>query len=637
MCGITGFTGRANRRLLNEMTALVAHRGPDGAGIYEADGVNLGHRRLSIIDFSTGDQPMSSEDGAIVVAYNGEIFNYIELTSLLNGRGHTFRTKSDTEVIIHAYEEFGMDFMHRLNGMFAIALWDKRENKLVLVRDRVGVKPLYYAMAGGELYFASEYKCLLLNGIASPFVNNEALKDYFATRYTPGEVTMVAGIKKLLPGHCMVWREGRVLSHRYWKVDPYTKVSLRFDEAVTRYNDLFSNAVMLRMRSDVPISLTLSGGIDSNAILAKMVKYTDEPINTFTFCFEGFSHDEKRAAASSATLFNTNHQNIFYEAGDISNILKVIWHYDDPWGDATMVPWHLLNRQIKKYATVQLTGAGADEVLSGYVHHRALYWGNMLNKLLPPSRIANSVLAFAAKNMSMGLIQKLFHHPSPLGKKGKDRLIAYLLNRSSDAKTFRMFSSLFTADELRGLIHKDRYVEETSYDLGVQEIFDVQRGRDMMDRIFEHEIKYYLPEMACRGLDRQTMASGVEARVPFLDYRLIEFVASLPSSYRINMRQNKILLREALKNDLPPDNIRRRKQGFHMPLENYFKGNEFQQLLKDSLSEGRILRKGFFNSAFVASLVKEYDRSPFVVSKQVWALLVFDIWHSMYIEKSLSA
>jgi asparagine synthase (glutamine-hydrolysing) len=616
------------------MTAALTHRGPDGSGYFQCGDTGLGHRRLSIIDVEGGRQPIENEDGSLVLIFNGEIYNYRELREGLLERGHQFRTRSDTEVILHLYEESGPGCLDHLIGMFAIALWDKRRQELFLARDRLGIKPLYYVGSGGAFLFASEFKAILQCRSFQPELNLAAVHEYLALRYVPGPGGMFRELRKLPAAHYAVVRNGRMDLRRYWTPEicggplPGSE-----EECLEGYAERFERSVRRRMISEVPVGAYLSGGLDSSAIVAVMAKLTSNPVRTFTVGFD-YEYDELAAAAETARLLGCEHTPVTCRISDIDLLPKIIYHLDEPLGDPIVIPMYQLAREAKRQVTVILAGEGADETMGGYLFHKALLWGRAM-ATLAPAPVRRGLLAPALAAIPASWMNLAFHYPAELGERGKRKVLDLLslLDREQLDAAYLHLISLFDGRDTSDLYTSDfRHSVNGTVPGGRQPEITAAAAPEL-NRILHLQFAHWLPEDILTKQDKMSMASGIEARVPFLDHELVEYALQVPPSLKIRRGTTKYLLRRYARRILPPAVVNRRKMPFYVPLEKYFKHPAFQELVADTLSERSIRRRGFFRPEAVGRIRDAMSRREFVFAKQAFSLVVFELWCRMAIDR----
>ncbi len=621
MCGIAGklsFTGPVDRAQIQRMCTLSFHRGPDEEGIYLNGQVGLGTRRLSVIDVEGGHQPLANEDGTIWITYNGEVYNFAELRSLLEARGHRFATRTDTEVIVHLYEEEGPRCVERLNGMFAFALWDTRSRTLLLARDRLGQKPLHYAITPSGLVFASEIAPILQDPDIERRVNLTALLQYLRIGYVPSPQTMFEGIKKLPPAHLLIWHNGQVRLERYWDVG-LDKLALSEEEWLEHIRFLLQDAIRIRLVSDVPLGALLSGGLDSSIIVGLMSQFLDQPVKTFSIGFEEQGYNELPFARLVAQHFGTEHHEeiIRPEAAHVLPLL--VRHYGEPFGDESCIPTYYLCRMARKHVTVALSGDGGDENFGGY------------------PRIAR-YLAFSAVHSLRGLlateVKSILVNNNPL---------AAMLNMGrwrafGGELIYRLREILSPMDRyaLNWIVWKDGAESILSPDLGVtiysqqallpfQAVWKRTRGRPQVDRLLYLDLMTYLPDGLQVKIDIASMANSLEVRAPFLDYRLVELAAAIPAHLKIDRERTKILLRRLARPLLPAEICERSKQGFSPPLERWLAG-DLKPMVIDLLLDTTAQQRGFFHPPTVEYMVKAHIAGKKNFCRNIWLLLNFELW-----------
>ena len=621
MCGISGFVNRdrqpADEALLRRMTAVIAHRGPDGSGHFVSGACALGHRRLSIIDLSqNGAQPMHNEDGSITVTFNGEIYNYLSLRDELVARGHQFRSRCDTEVLVHGYEEWGDALPERLLGMFAFAIWDARRQRLFLARDRLGKKPVYYHCGRERFLFSSEIKSLLCDASVPRRLDEDALDLYLGARYVPAPLTMFDGIRKLPPASYAVLENGELRVRRYWRVEFPAELDSRGDEELARELwERLKDATRVRLMADVPVGVFLSGGLDSSCIAAQMVDLRRESgdgvVKSFSVGYraEDGSSELDQARRVAAAL-GTEHREVTVTAQDFAAWLpELVWHLDEPVADAACVPLHYLSKKAREEVVVVLSGEGADEVFAGYPIYRTMLW---LEKLRALSPAAAAALPFA-------------RHP---------KLEKYLRWATQPLEErYRGVSVAFTDREKRLLTGSaaDRLVERLA-----REWADID-GAPPLERMLELDRRVWLPDDLLVKADKITMASSLELRVPFLDHRLIEWAAGLPSHVKLRGRVGKWLLREAARRRLPAECTATGKRGFTVPVSGWFRG-QLHEPLRDALLASDSLARTRFGEKAVRRLLDDHRRGRVDRKEELWALWVLELWRKKFsVETAASA
>ena len=634
MCGICGFIGIEQDGLLEQMTEALVHRGPDGSGYFREGDVGLGHRRLSIIDVAGGDQPIYNEDESLVIIFNGEIFNFQELREELLQRGHKFRTRSDTEVILHLYEDHGPDCLRRLNGQFAIAIYDRNRKRLFLARDRLGIKPFYYVtLPGGGIVFASEFKSILRYRGFQPTLNLPAVHDYLALRYVPGPGGMFNELRKIPAGHYAVVEDNKTQLHRYWTPELHSGPFPRSDqEYIEGFAEQFESSVKRRLISEVPVGAYLSGGLDSSVIVAAFSKLVTEPVRTFSVGFD-YEHDELTQAAATAERLGCQHTEIRCRADDISLLPQVVYHLDEPVGDAIVIPMFQLSQEATKHVTVILTGEGADEVLGGYLFHRALLTGHRLQKVVP--RIVREKLLSTAVSLTPdSLINLAFDYPAALGRRGKQKVADFLklLAPAQLPQAYRHLISLFDERDTATL-YTDEFRAALNSRSDTHPTQTPSAATPYLNHVIDLQFRDWLPDDILMKQDKMSMANSIEGRVPFLDHELVEYSLRLPPKLKIRRGVCKYILRQYADRMLPTEVVSRRKQPFYVPLENYFKQPEFQDLMHDTLSEKAVRDRGIVRPQAVAELRRSMERGEFLHVKQVFSLVVLELWFRIMVDR----
>jgi asparagine synthase (glutamine-hydrolysing) len=600
ICGRFSFDGRSvNRGDVEAMQRLMTHRGPDGSGIFLAGPVGLGHRRLSIIDLEGGGQPISNEDGTVTVVFNGEIYNFQQLRKELQARGHKLTTRSDTEVIVHLYEELGAECVQRFRGMFAFALWDARKRRLLLARDRLGVKPLYYARTPTCLLFASEIKSLLSSPDLSPEVDARGLRRYLAYRHTYGNGTLFKGVRQLPPGHYLLADEQGVAVRRYWNVPPQ-QVEESGNDGAEQFLSVLEEAVKLRMISDVPIGSFLSGGIDSSAITALMARQTDL-VRTFSIGFVPDQENELGWARLVAERCGTEHHEFIVGSEDYFALLqKLVWHHDEPLTFPASIPLYLLSRASKRLATVMLAGEGSDEILAGYGTNVRTYWLARIFSKIPDS-----------------LRQSLARVPLP----GRAKKIADRVALDENALISGSFQ-IAAHHQIAGACRMELPLGDDDDEDLIQEVGLPDRTGSFLDKLLYFQLKTYLVALLMKQ-DKMSMAASIETRVPFLDHQLVELAFSLPDRCKVHWGNGKHLLKQVCRGLLPEQVIHRPKRGFPVPIDQWFRqpGSPFIEILL----QPETLRDGFLDDDFVRARVDRF-RAGDRISVELWAMLNLELW-----------
>jgi asparagine synthase (glutamine-hydrolysing) len=632
MCGICGIAipKQLNRQVsesrLVAMRDTLAHRGPDDAGLYLGDGVGLGHRRLSIVDLGGGRQPMANENDRVWIVFNGEIYNHRDLRPELEERGHQYRTVSDTETIIHLYEEQGARAVESLSGMFAFAVWDSARRELLLARDRLGIKPLYYALDGdGTLYFASEIKALLEARAVAPEINYSALPDYLANHATSGEETLFSAIKRLPPGHTLTWRDGRIEIRTYWDLSfaQNGRPALSDRGAIEQWTELFRAAVRSHLMADVPLGVFLSGGIDSSAIAAMMSGMAREPIKTFSVGFTEREANELEYARAVARAFNTDHHEVIVSPDDFFAVMpRLIWHEDEPLGHLASVPLYFVSELAARHVKVVLTGEGSDELMAGYYR----YWKTFYNLSL--GALYHGWTPEALRRAARDGIDRL-----PIGSSLRRKLSRTFLSRTPDVESLYLenFAVFSREQQLRLLTPeaKDRAGALDPY-VTTRRYLAQSDATTTLNWLLYADTKTYLHELLMKQ-DQMSMAASLESRVPFLDHTLVEFTARLPERMKLRRLTTKYVLRRSMKGVLPEPILTRRKMGFPVPVGAWFRG-AYRPVIDEYVLGARSLDRGVFDPAFVRNLVAEHQSGARDHSQRLWSLVNFEMWARQFID-----
>jgi asparagine synthase (glutamine-hydrolysing) len=614
MCGIAGFLLRdksAPAPSLKLMCDQIRHRGPDDEGFYREDGCGLGMRRLSIIDLSTGHQPISNEDGSIWVVFNGEIYNYRQLQEELESQGHRFATRSDTETLVHLYEQYGVDGLAKLRGMFAYCIWDSRRRRVLLVRDRFGKKPLYYAVRPEGLYFGSELKCLRVADLPLE-LDREALRLYFLLGYVPDPFTPFQSIRKLDPGGYLIYNEdGEVSQGRYWRLPPPAERApqgLSPAEARNTLREEFDEAVRLRMMADVPLGAFLSGGLDSSCVVASMARQSPEPVKTFSIGFAEAGFNELPWAALVAKRYGTDHHEIMVSPDSVALVSRLVRHFDEPFGDSSAIPTFIVSEFAARHVKVVLSGDGGDELFAGYESVIAGIQRNRVWDRVPrPFRRILGKLADWLPYSAYGKnYLRMVSRPNALERYFEGNYAPYFLRRallqpewmlSTDSDSLRRWFGDCLLPEDADILSQSQYFEATSKLIG-----------DMLVKV-----------------DRMAMANSLEVRCPFLDHELAEFAARIPFQWKNQNGVGKVILREALGDRLPPELLRRDKMGFGVPLAVWFR-QSLREFLWDHLTSREFLERDLVSPGFVRYLLDEHDSGRRDNYHWLWTLLMFELW-----------
>lgn len=621
MCGIAGiinFSGQSpSEDLLKQMTDVIEHRGPDGSGSYISDGIAFGHRRLSIIDLAGGHQPMTTTDDRVTITYNGEIYNFPELREELKALGYQFKSSSDTEVILQAYHAWGPKSVERIRGMFAYAIHDKENNEVFIARDRLGIKPLFYAQFSGDNFvFGSELKSLKLHPNFNSSLRTESTEEYFALGYVPEPHTIYKNVMKLEPGHTLLINTvtGKIENSQYWNIEFNSDYSGTFNDASRELDARVEEAVRIRMRADVPLGAFLSGGVDSSAVVANMAKNSADPVNTCSIGFKQADFDESDYADQIADQYKTSHKSKYVDPNDFSLVDKLMDYYDEPYADSSALPTFRVCELARENVTVALSGDGGDEHLAGYRRYKLQMFEENLRSKIPPAirkHIFGSLGAIypkadwaprilRAKTTFQGIarshIESYFHGVSILKPEMRQKLFSS-----------KMKSELqnYTALEVF-----KKHASETETD-------------DPLSMIQYLDIKTYLAGDILTKVDRASMAYSLEVRVPLLDHELVGWIASLPSAFKLNNGEGKYIFKKSLEKDLPHDILYRPKMGFRVPLKSWFR-NELKEKIRSAVLSERMLDSGYFDQGYLTTLINEHQSGLRDHSAPLWTLMMYD-------------
>jgi asparagine synthase (glutamine-hydrolysing) len=631
MCGIAGIVSA--ERLAPEdrpravaMRDVIAHRGPDDAGLFVDDRAALAHRRLSIVDVAAGHQPLANERGDVWIVFNGEIYNHADVRPDLERAGHQYATRSDTETIVHAYEQWGDACVDRFRGMFAFAIWDAPKRRLLLARDRLGIKPLYWAQTGSRLLFGSEIKAILASGLVRAEANDSALPELLGTRYLSGTETLFEGVRRLLPGHTLVFEDGQVTIRQYWDVptgEPNPEVArLSEQDAVRRFRELLDESIRIRLMADVPLGMFLSGGLDSSAIAALMARMIDRPLKTFSVAFKERSYSELDYARQVSTAIGADAHEVVIDDQDFFAALpKLIWHEDEPIAHPSSVPLYFVSELASKHVKVVLTGEGSDELLAGYGKYpRALVnWRAGAAYAAVPEPVRTWIARTVVPQL-----------PSRLARYAKRSFLA--MPRTPEAMFFDTFAaiglgrqaSLLTASVSAGATPDGAYGRSRAY-------YDRPNGHSTtLDRLLYADLKTYLVELLMKQ-DQMSMAASIESRVPFLDQRLVEFATALPPRLKLRGFKTKWILREAVRTILPPEILTRRKMGFPVPFAMWMR-DSWQPVVRDILLDRRTRERGIIEPQAVEQLMTAHASGRQEGADAIWSLLNLELWYRTFID-----
>jgi len=626
MCGIAG---RVNFKsgapvpasMIAGMCDLIAHRGPDGDGCWVDGPVGFGHRRLAIIDLSpAGRQPMATADGRVHITFNGEIYNFQALRGELESKGHRFRTRTDTEVLLAAYLEYGVDCLSKLRGMFAFAIWDSAARRLFIARDRAGKKPLHYLVDKDGIAFASEPKAFLADPSFEPVPCLPALAEYMTYQYVPRPLSAFEGVSKLPPAHYLLVEDGKVSVNRYWKLSYGQKARMSDDEACEALISELREAVRLRLISDVPLGAFLSGGVDSSLIVALMAEQTSR-VKTFSIGFEESKFDELPYARLVAERYDTAHCEFVVRPDATEIIPKLVWHYNEPYADASAIPTYYVSQMTRQHVTVALNGDAGDENFGGYSRYLLDAATERFDRL--PQALRRGISA-VAEQIPVGLRTQSL----------PNRTARWVKRISEDPSRRYARRTMHFQPEVRAEVSTPAFAEAAArrgpFD-AVLESCRVSDATDAVDAMLDMDVNHYLPDCLLVKVDIASMAHGLEARSPMLDHVFMEFAASLPSHMKIRGRVTKYILKRAAEPFLPHDNIYRAKRGFSIPLAPWFQ-REFGVYASDILLDGRLARRGYFRMDVIARLLDEHRRGVNMWQKELWNLLILEWWHRMFID-----
>lgn len=623
MCGIAGAAsadpGRIPRELVDRMTAAIEHRGPDEGGRYDAPHVSLAIRRLRIIDLVSGSQPIANEDETVWVVMNGEIYNFQELREELAARGHHFRTRTDTECLVHLYEEHGDDLVTRLRGMFAFALWDTKRGRLVLGRDRLGKKPLVYADLGDRIFFASELQALVKVDAIPRTIDLGALGDYLAHGYVPAPATIYRTIKKLPPAHVGLWEAGRLEVRRYWEPRYEPKLAIGEEDAVLELERRLEEAVRIRLIADVPLGALLSGGVDSSVVVALMARNSSQPVKTFSIGFDDAAFDELGHARRVAERYGTDHHELVVRPDAAGALSTLVRHYGEPYADSSAIPTYYVSKLARTQVTVALNGDGGDEAFAGYDRSRAM----LIAQTLAP--VPSAVLTAAA-----AVVAKLPIAPARFRGRGCRFLSAAAL--SAPERYARWMAAI--PDSLLDLILEPDVAAgvHAARTHPVRTAFEATAGLSLVDRVLATDVATYLPGDLLAKMDIASMANSLETRSPLLDQDIVQFAASLPADLKLRGgREQKYLLKKVARRLIPAENIDRPKKGFAVPLGSWLRG-DLRELAAEALLGPRARERGYFRPEAIARTWQEHQSGAREHTIALWTLLMFELWNREFVD-----
>ncbi|BCA54086.1 Asparagine synthase, glutamine-hydrolyzing [Nitrospira sp. KM1] len=628
MCGIAGAvypdSGAVDQTMVRRMCARITRRGPDDEGFYFGDRVGLGMRRLAIIDVDTGKQPIHNEDRSVWVVFNGEIYNYRELQEDLQKRGHRLATSSDTECLVHLYEEFGEEFVTHLRGMFAFAIWDDRRKKLLLGRDRLGIKPFYYWLKGGALYFGSELKCLLAVKEFEPRIDLPALSDYLTFKYVPGPRTIYEGIRELPPAHVGMWSDGTFEIKRYWQLRPGPDRVRPLEYYAEGLLHHLEEAVRLHLISEVPLGAFLSGGVDSSAIVGLMSQVSGGKVKTFTIGFEDgeVGVDERPFARAIANRYGTDHAEYLYHdpRKQIESMLPaIVQSFDEPFADSSAIPNYMICEAARKYVTVALSGTGGDELFAGYERYRGALAAERYRRI--PKALRQGILNPIVNALPEMRVAGLWIDRLKRFSQGADLPLPHRYQHYLSAFDNQGKAQILSQDVLQSLRGSGDYLTSAAMER-------VPHCDDPLDWMLSADMATYLPDDELRKTDRLSMWHSLEVRVPFLDHKVVEFVATIPAKYKLHGITKKYVLLKSLEGIVPANILRRRKQGFSIPLSQWLRG-PLRGFMRDCLADKALQELGLLNERGVSKLIREHESGTNNHETKLWALLMLMLWHRL--------
>jgi asparagine synthase (glutamine-hydrolysing) len=640
ICGIFEFNSQksVDKELLNKMCKVMNYRGPDEEGIHlgcaGTNGgyrVGLGHRRLSIIDLKSGKQPIHNEDRKIWITFNGEIYNFKSLRGELEKRGHCFYTHTDTEVIVHLYEDYGVKCVDYLRGMFAFAIWDERTKQLFLARDRLGKKPLVYTVIDNKLIFASEIKSLLEYNQMKKEIDMQSLDLYLTYQYVPSPLSIFKNIKKLPPASILICNAaGELKISKFWDIDyrkklDFSNSKFKMEEIYNQINSRLEEAVNIRMISDVPLGAFLSGGVDSSAVVGMMSKFSSKPVKTFSIGFEEDDFSELEYARTVADLFHTQHHEFIVKVRMLDVLPRIVWHYNEPFADSSCIPSYYVARETGKFVKVALNGDGGDESFGGYDRYRANKMALFFQKL--PLGLRKAMWKYPVK-----------HFPESVGKKSYLRQMKRFIQSADKPMPLpnTEWHSVFNSAQKKSLYTEEMSKKTVDWDANeyLFQIYNNAYASDFLDKIFYTDVKSYLPEDLLVKMDIATMANCLETRSPFLDHKFMEFTATLPYQWKIKGLTSKYILKKSLKGFLPNKILNRKKMGFGVPIGKWFRG-ELKNYLTETLLAQKSIQRGYFRKESIERLLAEHFSGRVSHTYRLWSLLVLEVWHQIFIDKSI--
>ena len=628
MCGICGIYNKGNalisRKDIIRMRDVMLNRGPDDAGIYIGNHIGLGHRRLSIIDLSeAGRQPMCNETGSMWSAVNGEIYNFIALRESLIKRGHIFKSRTDSEVIVHGYEEWGEGVFEQLNGMYSLAIWDSDKERLILARDRVGKKPLFYMESGGSVIFASDIKSIAtcVNNLE---IDDAAIDCYLAHICVPQAHAIFKGVKKVPPAHYMVFDKNKTSSNKYWYLSFKDKMNITEEQCMDKTADLLKAAVKDRLISDVPIGAFLSGGVDSSLVVAFMSKLFNRKVKTFSVGFDYEPYNELPHAKRVAEKYSTEHHEFILKADYLDILPRLVWEYGEPFADSSAVPSYYISKIASEHVKVALVGDGGDESFAGYDRTQYIIRTLMYKKIMP---------RFISKNVISPLLKVIGNNADKSYLLNRIKFYEDRINCGARSKYKNLMGSIHCREELYSSQFKKRLTGHNPSHI-YEGFYDQSNGVDDVDRVLFIDYNTIMPDDYQVKMDIASMSNSLEIRAPFLDYRMMELAAKIPSTRKLNLWQSKYLLKKLAEKYIPKENIYRRKWGFGVPIGVWFRGDLKPYLYSVILSD-RAKKRGYFNYDYVKHIIEEHLAGRGYHEHKLWSLLWLELWHRMFIDKEL--
>lgn len=626
MCGICGkyefeSDKPVSKSLLEEMTGTMKHRGPDDEGFYVNGPIGLGHRRLSIIDLKTGHQPISNEKENCWLIFNGEMYNFKEHRGELKKKGHRFKTRTDAEVVLHLYEEYGTGCLEHIRGMFAFAIWDAAKKRLFLARDRLGQKPLYYRANNKRIIFGSEIKAIMADAEIPRKVDPHSLSHFLTFQYVPSPRTMFEGIKKLPPAHYLICENGDVKIERYWSLSYSNTLNIDETEAIERFRELFEEAVSLRLISDVPLGVFLSGGVDSSVVASTMARLSDQPIKTFSVGFSNSRFNELPYAAKLARRLGAEHHSFVVKPDCLDILPKLIRHYNEPFADPSAIPTYYVSKMAKTKVTVALNGDAGDEAFAGYDRYITNKIASYYDRL--PEGLRNFIMNRASRFSDLpeknSYPEKIKRYIKTLSSPPVERYVRWMASYTEEMK-----QTLFSNNFKKSVGGTDSVALMKTWSDGTSSPDEVAWALYL-------DTMTYLPDDLLVKVDVASMANSLECRSPFLDHKVLEFVAALPSDFKLRGFKRKYLLKEAFRYELDDELLNRKKSGFSVPISEWFKG-ELKSYIKEVLLDSKAKKRGFFSKDAVEKLITQHQEGKFDHGFRLWCLLNFELWHREFID-----